>query len=181
MPHFNDWIVPYEITHLISNMVTCKLQCIHYQVKMISLSRGSNWVHLGCCPYRWQLRQLTLLQTVCKITWHCQCNTVTVKGEVRNFSRGRLPAVASMEGFRWLQGRAPQSFFNFQGDGLNPDFWSLQWSKWKNFVARRHDPLTSACLRLSHWQYCTVHHWKALYTFNLGIDCKVLVKVVGNR
>ena len=155
MPQFNGWMVPHEITHLISNMVACKLQRIHYQVKMISLSRDSNKVHLGCCPSCWPLRQLAVLQTGCKITWHCQWNTVTVKGEVRNFFQGKAPG-----GFKGrllvAPGRAHQPFFNFQGGGVNPDFWSLQWSKWKNFVARRHDPLTSAWLRLSHWQYCTV-------------------------
>ena len=59
----------------------------------------------------------------------------TVKSIGRNFSRGGLPG-------------APQPFFNFQvwgGGGLNPDFWSLQWSKWSL--------LANACLRL-WWQYC---------------------------
>ena len=48
------------------------------------------------------------------------------KGAGRNFSG---------KSSRMLQGRALQPFIQFPG-GLNSDYWSLQWSKWKNFAAR---------------------------------------------
>ena len=44
----------------------------------------------------------------------------TVKSIGRNFSRGGLPG-------------APQPFSISRYGGLNPEFWSLQWSKWNIF------------------------------------------------
>ena len=123
-----------------------------------------------------------IIKTGCKSTWHCQCNTVTVKGEVRNFSRGRLPAVVSMEGFRALQGRAPKPFFNFQGRGSIPIFGRFNGQNEKNSWPGGMTPLPLPAYAYHIDSIALYITEKQLYnTFNLGIDCKVLVKVVGNR
>ena len=61
-------------------------------------------------------------------------STVTVKSSESALIKHRSNQGRRQEFFQGralggLQGRAPQPFFNFQGGGLNPDFWSLQWSK----------------------------------------------------
>ena len=98
----------------------------------------------------------------------------TVKSIGRNLSRGGLPG-------------APQPFFNFQERGLNPDFWSLQWSKWKNFRVRRGSwsLLANACLRL-WWQYmycgrsvCSQkYNWKYwMVSFHMGLASAIFTLI----
>ena len=61
-------------------------------------------------------------------------NSVDVnQGRRQEFFQGR-----ALGGSR---GGLPSHFLISRGGGLNPDFWSLQWSKWKNFRARGHAPL----------------------------------------
>ena len=63
----------------------------------------------------------------------------------RDFVQGRRQEFFQGRALGGSRGGLP-SHFSISKGGLNPDFWSLQWSKWKNFRARGAMPPPCLCL-----------------------------------
>ena len=107
-------------------------------------------------------------------------NTLNDEKSVGQFRRGQG---CRQEFFRGralgAPGEGSPAIFQIPGWGLNPDFWSFQWSKWKNFAAKGgHGPLAYTCLRPWTWGQIDTHEDASCfcYIFITDIDVTISTK-----
>ena len=103
------------------------------------------------------------------------------QGRSQEFFQGKAPGGGFNGGLPGAPGEGSPTFFNFQGEGSIPIFGCLNGQNERVSRSGGMAPFSMPAYAYHGDSIVLYITEKQLYTFSLGIDCKVLVKLVGNR